>query len=309
MLSNTPGPLVVSRQGSPSLGNPVLLVQDSNPDLAPSLFDIGAGAPDARYGFLNGATATAVNATGFWSNGDYLVVSQVPSTISTTNIAAAANPTSGTAMALVATTGAGITVTSAATTITPTGNVVPAGALAIDLAPANLTFGQNGSVVISDPRLQISRAVSVTGVAGGTGGTVLIKGADVWGVPMSQLLTVTAGAATSKTTKAFKFIYSVTPQFTDSHGISVGTTDTYGFPLRADGWESVTVYWAGGGLTANTGFTAPDTTTPATTTTGDPRGTYATQSASDGTKKLVMSVNIPPWQAPLLTGWFGVVEA
>jgi hypothetical protein len=126
---------------------------------------------------------------------------------------------------------------------------------------------------------------------------------------MSQLITVAAGVNTVASTKAFKYIASVVPQFTDAHNYSVGTTDVYGFPIRSDafytgGLGDVQIYWNGAAITATTGYTAASgtaLTTGSTTTTGDVRGTYATQSASDGTKRLIII------QSPLLPNTASVV--
>jgi hypothetical protein len=55
-------------------------------------------------------------------------------------------------------------------------------------------------------------------------------------------------------------------------------------------------------------FTAPDTTSPATATTGDVRGTYAVPSASDGTKRLVVFETISAANISSAAGIFGVTQ-
>jgi hypothetical protein len=132
----------------------------------------------------------------------------------------------------------------------------------------------------------LARCVSITGVSGGAGGAFLVSGWDIYGVPMTQTITVAAGANTVNSTKAFKYIKSVVPQFTDAHNYSVGTADIFGFDLRTDLWEQVEVFYNQSFVTVATGYTSAVATSPATATTGDVRGTYAVQAATDGVKRL-----------------------
>ena len=170
-------------------------------------------------------------------------------------------------------------------------------------------FGQSNSVNLWNPQALIARAVSVTGSASATGGNITINGYDIYGVPMSEVIAAPAGASTVNGKKAFKYISSVVPAFTDAHNYSVGTTDIYGFPIRSDNFGDVAINYNATGITANTGYTAAVTTSPATTTTGDVRGTYALQSAADGSKRLVVRQFITPANMPSVTGLFGVTQA
>src|SRR5262249_3361338 len=115
-------------------------------------------------------------------------------------------------------------------------------------------------------------------------------------------------ATTTNGKKAFKFIVSVTPLFTDAHNYSVDTTDIFGLPVRADYFHQTQIWWNETVITANTGFVAA-VTSAASATTGDVRGTYAVQDASDGTKRLAICVG--PGQANLMTaaGLYGVAQA
>ena len=120
-----------------------------------------------------------------------------------------------------------------------------------------------------------------------SGLTITIRGYDVYGYP----LTVTRAGPnnnTVNTLKAFKYIASVTPSASNAGTMSVGTADIYGIPLRTDAFGYLTIFWNDTLITANTGFVAAVTTDPSTALIGDVRGTYATQTASDGTKKLQM---------------------
>lgn len=299
-LSQVSGPLVVGAAHSVD-----------TQQAAPSLFQEGTALFDPRftykYGF--GAENNAVGAVGAAISGQYLTIDAVPSAISTTNIAAAANPATGVAMTLVNGTGAvGVTKLASALTILQTGNIVPAASLVLDVNPGVVTFGTQGSIVIADPTKALNRCIQITGVSGGSGGTVKIVGYDLYGNLVHETLTVTSGATSTVSHKAYKFILSITPQFTDSHNISVGCADSYGFPLRADTFGYVTIFWDAAFITSNTGFTAAVSTT-GTATSSDIRGLYALQSdASDGTKRLTITQRVSVANISSTTGLFGVAQ-
>ena len=170
-------------------------------------------------------------------------------------------------------------------------------------------FGQSQSVSIWNPQSLVARAVSVTGSASATGGNILISGYDIYGAPMSEVIAAPASATTVNGKKAFKYIASVVPQFTDAHNYSIGTTDIYGLPLRSDFFGDVAINYNNAAITANTGYVAAVTTSPATTTTGDVRGTYALQSAADGTKRLMIRQFVLVANMGSNTGLFGVTQA
>lgn len=285
---------------------------DYNSDRGPSLSDMGLGLLDPRFGYANGgAGGGSALAFGFGPGVNYVVLDQVPSTATTANIAALANVTSGTAMTLVSSTGAGVTVMTAALFIKPTGKTVPA-CLALDGLPGFVSFGQTmpvgtGSIQVFDPTTMLARAVSITGVSGGAGGNFTVRGYDVYGNPQSETIAAAAGAATTNGKKAFKFVASVTPAFTDAHNYSVGTTDIYGLPLRADSYGYVITTFNNILLT-NPTFVAA-VTAAQTATNGDVRGTFTV--ASDNTKRLQVMQGVSMAQLAALTpgstaGLFGL---
>lgn len=260
--------------------------------------DLGPGATIGEIGLLDPRVGYNVTRKGFigFGMGYRRVLSQVPSAIATANIAALAHVVNGTPMTLVSATGSGITVvgTSGFTAFANNNQLIPAGACAIDGLPSLTSFGSpdsNGEYKVNfyNAGSMISRAVSITGVTAGAGGNFIVAGYDWYGYPMTQLITVAAGVNTVNSLKAFKFVVSVTPQFTDAHNYSVGTADVYGFPIQAGFFHDTLIWWNETLITANTGFVVPDVTNPATNATGDVRGTYATQSASDGTKRLTIA--------------------
>jgi hypothetical protein len=295
-LTEFTGPLLVPGDGFTS----------NNQDQAPSLVWGGVGLVDPRFLYTPGAAGTSIY--GFAPGNEALVVDQVPSQLSNVNIAAAHTTVSGTAMTLVSTSGAGITVTTSATKIPQTGKTVPSGALAIDLVPGVVQFGTTKKIAVADPTKNIARAVSITAPNTAAGGAFLVNGYDLYGYPQTESITaVTNSTVNGK--KGFKFITSVVPQFTDAtYAYSVGTADVYEFPLRVDSFPYATVGWNGAIVAASTGFVKA-VTTAASSTTGSVRGTYAVQSASDGTKSLQMFISVSPANITSQTGMFGVTPA
>lgn len=304
------GPLIVYGSRAP-LGN-----SNENPYRGPSIFDIGLGIFDHRAGF----NVTRLGAIGMTMNGGML--NQVPSTSSTTSIAASQGSlATGVPMTLVSATGSGMSVVAAAFTVWASGNTVPVGALAVDSLPGLVSYGTTNPALptpisLYDPSKGLRRGVSVAGTNGGcTGGNFLVSGADEFGYPMTQLLTVAAGVASATTLKAFKFIYSITPQFTDNNGAHTyiaGHTDLYGLPMRCDFIEHCDIYFGAVYQGPTTGtFTAAVTTSPNTNLLGDPRGTFLlTSVVANGTLRMAIFQQFTPAQmAAYDTGLWGVTPA
>lgn len=145
-----------------------------------------------------------------------------------------------------------------------------------------------------DPTQVLCRNVTLTGNAGSSANVVTVVGYDVYGVRTTEAISFAGGAVTTSGKKAFKYILSITPATTDgTHTLAAGTGDVYGISIRSDKFEDINIFWAGAFITSSTGWLAGVLTNPATTTTGDIRGTYATQSASNGTNRLCIFVSIP----------------
>jgi hypothetical protein len=286
-ISAIPGPIVVFPSDVLGLGP-----ANQNPEGGPSPLLHFAALLDPRpvYTYKPGQDFGAI--TACWGGSDWLLVNQVPSAISAVNIVASYTPGAGTTLTLVTSSGAGITVGTSITNAT-TGATVT-GLLAIDTATAFVAFGQSKTINAWDPTTMVSRNIRITSGGNDSGLTFTVNGYDVYGTPMTEAITgANAGIASGR--KTFKYIASiVVTGGTVASTVSVGTGDVYGMPLRCDFFGLANINWNSTAITANTGFTAPDATSPATTTTGDVRGTYAVQAASDGTKRLLVSVMVPP---------------
>jgi hypothetical protein len=122
-----------------------------------------------------------------------------------------------------------------------------------------------------------------------------VTGYDYFGQQMSELITVaTAGTAVSGK-KAFYQISGVTIAGSATACL-VGTTDIFGIPVRVFdagyvvkvGWNNTLAQDTGG----SSSLVVADMAT-ATTSTGDVRGTYTPSTASNGIKRLVMTIALP----------------
>lgn len=201
-----------------------------------------------------------------------------------------------------------------------TSGVAGAGATSGGTLPT-LPFGSAGTVQLYNPAAMCSRAVSITSTTSQLdAATFTVVGADIYGQSMTEVITTSGTSATTTNgKKAFKFIQSVTPNSTDGTGsYSVGTTDIIGLPIRSDQFTAlvgtewdISIYWNSVGITSGTGYTAAVTTTPATATTGDVRGTYAVQVATNGTLRMIVTQSPGPAHfgvGTLGTGLFGVTQ-
>lgn len=151
-----------------------------------------------------------------------------------------------------------------------------------------------GAGLYFDSTQALERGVAVTGSLQALGGGFTIAGYDIYGQAQSELITIASGATTGNSRKAYKVIQSITPNFTNTgNTYSVSTIDLFGFPFRNDLWETLEIFYAGVQKTSSTGWTVGDQTSPATTSTGDPRGTYSLQTASQGINRFVVYQTLP----------------
>lgn len=151
----------------------------------------------------------------------------------------------------------------------------------------------------------VARAVSIVSTGADTTQTATVTGTDAYGIPMSEAITFN-GTNTVNGKKAFLTVTRVAISAALAGNASVGSTDIFGLPFRANTRNYVLTAWNGAFVTTGT-FTGAVATSPATTTTGDVRGTYAVPDAADGTKRLTLWVNI--FDDDTQTGLYGVTQA
>jgi hypothetical protein len=159
----------------------------------------------------------------------------------------------------------------------------------------------------------VPRTVSIASGGNDSGISFLVRGFDQYGAAMSEAITgANIGTAVGK--KAFLSVVSITPSAAAAGTVTAGTSDVFGMPVAVvDAGYLSQPKW-NNTLAANAGtFVAADATTPATTTTGDVRGTYAQAgAASNGSRRLVIlvalsSANIGTTQT--ITGVLGITQA
>ena len=163
------------------------------------------------------------------------------------------------------------------------------------------------------PQALLGRAVSITAAASATYATATVNGYDIYGYPMSEAITISAGNAVNGK-KAFKYIKSVVLSggtADTTHAYSVGTADVFGLPLRSDTFGDVIVNNASSLvattlITAATNYLPADRTIPSATT-ADVRGTFAATSSS-GANKLIIRQSPQAYAVPYATGLYGSTQ-
>ena len=163
-------------------------------------------------------------------------------------------------------------------------------------------------------QLDCPRAVSVTTGAGSpTTRNFTVSGFDVYGQAMSEVIASSASASTAVNgKKAFYQVSGITVSGGTVVAITIGTTDILGSPVRI--LDNAYIVHAGYNnvLADNAGTAVAAVTATATTTTGDVRGTFVPASATDGAKRLVLTIALPAIATgpnATRTGAFGVTQA
>jgi hypothetical protein len=162
-----------------------------------------------------------------------------------------------------------------------------------------------GLAALFNPAEAVCRAVrvlSVTTVAGTA--QFLVTGYDVFGQRMTELMSATLATAAGGGKKAFKYIQSIVAQQTQAGPFTVSLSDVVGFNIRSDKWEYSNIFYNGSFATTNNGWTAAFTG-PATSTSGDVRGTVQLSTAAgplgtsvgtsqtNGTTRLTLMMSVP----------------
>ena len=187
----------------------------------------------------------------------------------------------------------------------------PSGASSLTLTAgtsAKSVVRNDGTTVI---QLDCPRAVKVN--CSTTARAFTVSGYDYYGQAMSEVI-ASSGSASTKVNgkKAFFVITGITVSGGTTVAITIGTTDILGCPVRI--LDNAYIVHAGynNTLADNAGTAVAAVTATATTTTGDVRGTFVPASATDGIKRLVLTIALPAIAVgpnATRTGAFGVTQA
>jgi hypothetical protein len=139
------------------------------------------------------------------------------------------------------------------------------------------TYASNGTATLDVPR-----AVSITSDADDSGNTFTVTGEDEYGYPLSEDITG-PNAGTSNGAKAFKKVSNIAINNAAAGNVEAGTADVFGLPFALNDVADLSAVFADATEERSSStLQAADSTDPATTTTGDVRGTVAPNTAADG---------------------------
>jgi len=187
-----------------------------------------------------------------------------------------------------------------------------------------------GFARVYNPREMLTRTISLQGVTAlNTAYSCVVSGWDIWGAPMTEVISAAATVTTFMGKKAFKYISSITCGTTlgSNQTVAYGIGDVVGLPIRTDYWEELYATWNGVAMANFSGFVAA-VTASATSTTGDVRGTLQLSTsiitggvatamsivASNGTGRVYVTWSGPPTPVILgtptnQTSMFGVAQS
>lgn len=155
-------------------------------------------------------------------------------------------------------------------------------------APASVTMADG--VAYSVWTLDVARNITAAVTHGSSvvAMTIVVTGFDAWGVAVSETLTIAATGTSQSAAgkKAFKHVYSIAitaAADAEANTLNLGWGDVLGLSYKLSNKADVIAFFNGAQDTAPT-VVAAVTTSPATATTGDVRGTIVPGSACDGSE-------------------------
>jgi len=154
--------------------------------------------------------------------------------------------------------------------------------------------------------LGVARNIRAVGASASVAAvSITVTGRDEYFQAMTQAFSGPTGTATTSTTKAFRYVQTVTTNSNTTSAVSIGTGDTIGMPYKMGSYGQALVWFNQSLITNSVGITVADTATPSATT-GDVRGTYTLASASDGSKQLTFWIFVT--DPDTLTAIYGATQ-
>ena len=301
------GPVVAGYPDAPLTGTP----KGGNPEVGPSMFNHGLALLDNRQPYTYIPGQNFGKPVCGWLNACWATLDQAPSTVSTNNLVSTATPVAGTALTLNTTTSGTSGVTVGVTIVRADTGANVTGLLAFDSPMTTQQFGPVGTMQIWAPTTAISRNIRIICSGDNSAGTFTVSGFDIYNFPMNEAI---RGGATATVVgkKAFKYIKSITPNAGgtfNSVALLAGNGTAVGLPLRADKFAQMFGVYGNSTIVSSAGFTAADTTSPATLITGDVRGTYVPQTAPSGLLNLSVFQYVSVQNIGTATGRVGITQA
>lgn len=183
-----------------------------------------------------------------------------------------------------------------------------AGALTLTAGTGNsaATIGGYPFIYIGPNQLvrNLARAITLTSAANLSAINFTITGLDYHNRVIVQTL-AGPNANTVTTLKTFQAVYSVTADAAVPSNVSVGTSDTFGLPMRCGVRGFLSARWDTGATEDAGTFVASSNVALPTPSTGDIRGTYTPSSASNGTRLLVLYIS-KPFETTTPDAYYGV---
>lgn len=141
--------------------------------------------------------------------------------------------------------------------------------------------------------LDVPRNIAIYSAADHSAKTITVTGYDLYGQKMTETITC-PNATTVFGKKAFKSVYSVFSSGAIASACVVGVGTSVGIPFRVTdmGYVGPISYNQASVVWNSTNIKVADLTPTATATTGDVRGTILL-GATDGTKRLVVCIQVP----------------
>lgn len=138
---------------------------------------------------------------------------------------------------------------------------------------------------------------------------ITVTGRDVYLRPITCTFTGPVSTNVIETKKAIRYVAGAFTAGNTTAGVSIGSGDTFAFNHVCSAWGYIMgVNWSGNLVTSSAGFTVADVTSPATSATGDVRGTYTVKTiSSDGVTRLIAFQYIP--DPNTVSGIYGVTPA